>query len=54
MKSFIVLAALVAIAAAFPSPQSPDSTAVVLTNENNNIGVGDFQSRYLPFNPQLY
>lgn len=45
MKSVIVFAALIAFAVAFP--QTQDSQAVVITNENNNIGVGDFQSRYL-------
>lgn len=43
MKIVIVFAAFVCAAAAFPSPQ--ESAAVVLANENNNIGVGDFQSR---------
>lgn len=43
MKAFIVLAALVAIAAAFP--QTPESTAQVLSHENTNIGVGEFQAR---------
>lgn len=43
MKSFVILAAFVAIAAALPTPQ--ESAAAVITNENNNIGVGAFQTR---------
>lgn len=43
MKAFIVFAALFAIALA--APQNPDAQATILVNENNNIGVGDFQAR---------
>lgn len=54
MKFFVVLAVLVAAAAAFPQFQPPDlqqyassadAQATVLQNENNNIGVGDYQAR---------
>lgn len=47
MKVIIVLAAIVTITIAFP--QTPDSTATVVRNENNNIGVGDFTSQYVYF-----
>lgn len=43
MKSFIIFASFIVFAIAFP--QSDDSAAVVITNENNNIGVGEFQAR---------
>lgn len=43
MKSFIALVVLVAVAAALPSPQ--DSAAYTVAQENDNIGVGNYQSR---------
>lgn len=46
MKAFIVFAAIVAVALAAPQ-HNPDAQATVITQENTNIGVGDFQSRYV-------
>lgn len=43
MKLIVALFALVAVVAAFPSPQ--ESTAYVVSNESDNIGVGDYQAR---------
>ncbi|XP_059052933.1 flexible cuticle protein 12-like [Achroia grisella] len=42
MKSFIVLAVLVAAAVAAPAAGGPDSTAQILRYDSNNIGVDGY------------
>lgn len=44
MKSFIVLAVLIAVATAIPAPQTPEAGAQTLRQENSNIGVDSYET----------